>query len=166
MPFMEAPHFDAANIASHLPRPLQKPGGMALEMLKQAFGGDDPAAQVMGVSVGPNAIPLMNEEGYLRQTLGTGLEDLAAFSKRKNFHSLRPNSPTFPQHATDTLRGAYQNPALAPKIMGAEMTKGAGMRYAQGASLPSGIEPPTSRVEQLVQALADAYHKGLPHQFP
>lgn len=53
---------DPANIASKFPRPLQRPGGMILQGLKDAMGGDDPSSimQVgmpMGAMEFPNKVP-------------------------------------------------------------------------------------------------------------
>lgn len=58
MPKIQAHPFDAANVASKLPRPLQRPGGMVLEGLKQAFGGDDPSSVMP--SPGPMGGPLVS----------------------------------------------------------------------------------------------------------
>ncbi len=56
MPFYpNAPHIDAANVASKLPEPLRKPAGMALQALLDMTGANDPASQVMGAT-GPLAM--------------------------------------------------------------------------------------------------------------
>ena len=55
MPYYPYKPLDPANMASRLPEPLRKPGGMALQVLMNLFGADDPnaampAPPVMGMA--------------------------------------------------------------------------------------------------------------------
>src|SRR3990167_5128957 len=60
--------FDAANAASMLPRPIQRPAGVALQIIKDYFGGDDPASQVMP-NVGTVGVSELSSRGALKEAL-------------------------------------------------------------------------------------------------
>ncbi len=73
--FPPMPHIDAANVASKLPEPMRKPGGMALQALLDLTGADDPASQIMGVGAvhtpeGPNFGRIAGFQKILDTVLG------------------------------------------------------------------------------------------------
>jgi hypothetical protein len=134
---------DAANVASKLPRPLQWAGGAALEGLKQVVDADNPASSLLGsvgVTIGPKAIPLMNEDGYLRKAAGTAIDDLGTY-----FKSNAPQSPF--------VKAALQTPSLERQVRAAADVPGWG-KYLSMDRTPE-------QLKKIIQSLADAFHTGL-----
>lgn len=173
MPFLPAPpKFDAANVASKLPRPLQRPAGMALEGLRQVFGGDDPQG-VMGVGMAHGDPPIADELGYYGNVIKTSLRDLGAhvddafkrgLSKRYPESVREAAKATFVQdkgrekagQILGTIGGVQEDPILADSVNSARQYQ----VYPQ-MLVNALTQQPKDAASLMIQKLADAYHKGL-----
>lgn len=81
---------DAANLASHLPEPLRKAGGMALQGLMDVFGADDPMSGVYPTPLvahgGPSNIPALKAAGKAM------VEKIRAHGLEQRSFGIRPNT--------------------------------------------------------------------------
>lgn len=158
IPF-QIPQFDAANVASKFPRPLQNVGGMALEGLKQLYGGSSTLMPGPQTTIGPGAIPLMDEAGYLRKVAGSAVDDLGSSIDFFRNKSAVPDAPSGHYYSQAPWVGPTQSAALSHPFVDHEVEASANEPGLGGKMIRS-LDP--DQIKEIVQALSDAYHKGMP----
>ena len=143
---------------THLdPNGMDSPIIAGLKSLGKTFGLDDPN-QIMGVAaplvtIGPKAIPLDHMGEYARKVASTTIDELAGHANQ-----MTGNTP----QAGSTLMSAFQKPAIAYKIHEAQLSPG----YAKEAFTPEAAHPLAGgSIQEIIQALADAYHAGIKHSW-
>ena len=101
-PVIKAPKIDAANVASKLPEPLRKIGGMALQGLLDMSGADDPLSGVYPTPVSPVA-PLVSlfKDKAAREAGGTRfMESVKALPEalQRAWETVAENYPRITSH--------------------------------------------------------------------
>lgn len=150
---------DPALTASKLPQPLQWPVGAALGGLKSVFGDIPNPAMT---TIGPGAIPLGDEAGYLQKVLGTTLGDLGSvYNRTKNvgFGAVKRN----PGEVYEILAHAKTDPTLRLPLNAASELNTYPNHLAELARRHDDIDASGDNplLNKIIQALADAYHAGM-----
>lgn len=161
MPLLPYQPVDTANLASKLPEPLRKPGGMAMSALMTLMGGDDPAGQAMQ-TVGPLGMvsDTINPTGAIRELLNLikdykGRDPLQVLAGEKATGLLPPptkvnlpegfeiptgfNPPNIERAPNNVMRYDRQEGVLGP--IKAERNPFTGPRRMGGSTrIPEGLE--------------------------